>query len=78
MEALIFDFDGLIVDTELPAFNAWQEIYRQHGQELPLEIWSKVIGTDEESSFDPHKYLEELTTVKVTVKTSNLSLCSLV
>lgn len=42
--ALIFDFDGLIVDTEGPAFQAWQEIYREHGAELPLEEWGRRIG----------------------------------
>ncbi len=28
LRALIFDFDGLILDTETPEFHAWQEIYR--------------------------------------------------
>ena len=31
MQGLIFDFDGLIVDTELPAFQTWQEIYQAYG-----------------------------------------------
>ena len=36
--ALIFDFDGLIVDSETPDFVAWQEIYRAHGAELFGEV----------------------------------------
>jgi len=55
---LLFDFDGLIVDTETPSFASWQEIYRQHGQELVLERWAAVIGTI--GGFEPLDYLEEL------------------
>jgi HAD superfamily hydrolase (TIGR01509 family) len=52
IRALIFDFDGLIVDTEVPIFRAWQRIYREHGQELPLERWLTIIGTAS-GPFDP-------------------------
>lgn len=44
MNALIFDFDGLIVDSELPEFLCWQRVYRAHGQRLEIEDWSHVIG----------------------------------
>lgn len=56
--AVIFDFDGLILDTETPEFRAWQEIYRAHGVELALEAWLPCIGTG--SVFDPHAHLEDL------------------
>src|ERR1700694_992569 len=52
IKALIFDFDGLIVDTEVPIFRAWQRIYREHGQELPLDRWLTIIGTAA-GPFDP-------------------------
>ena len=58
VRALLFDFDGLIVDTETPSFASWQEVYREHGQELPLERWAAVIGTI--GGFEPLDYLEEL------------------
>ena len=45
MRALLFDFDGLIVDTESPALAAWRWVYAQHGQELTLDRWSAAIGT---------------------------------
>src|SRR5256714_9778493 len=45
VKALVFDFDGLIVDTEVPIFRVWQRIYRERGQELPLERWLTIIGT---------------------------------
>jgi HAD superfamily hydrolase (TIGR01509 family) len=52
IKALVFDFDGLIVDTEVPIFRAWQRIYREHGQDLPLKQWLTIIGTAS-GPFDP-------------------------
>jgi HAD superfamily hydrolase (TIGR01509 family) len=52
IQALVFDFDGLILDTETPIFQSWQEMYRAYGLELPLELWVTNIGTAEEP-FDP-------------------------
>lgn len=60
MQALIFDFDGLILDTEMPEFVSWQQIYRSLGYELPFEAWSRCIGTSA-SAFDPINYLHSLT-----------------
>lgn len=61
MRALIFDFDGLILDTELPDFRSWQEVYQSYGVSLPLEMWVTIVGGDDESDFEPHEYLESLT-----------------
>ncbi len=58
IKALVFDFDGLIVDTEVPIFRAWQRIYREHGQELPLDRWLTIIGTST-GDFDPVRELGE-------------------
>jgi HAD superfamily hydrolase (TIGR01509 family) len=52
VRAVVFDFDGLILDTETPLFQAWSEVYRQHGQELRVEEWAAVIGHGP-SHFDP-------------------------
>lgn len=52
IRAIIFDFDGLIVDTEGPIFEVWQRIYRERGQELPREQWLSIIGTAS-GPFDP-------------------------
>lgn len=59
MEALLFDFDGLILDTEVPVFEAWQENYRAHGHELPLETYIQCVGSDF-ARFDPKMHLESL------------------
>lgn len=58
LRGLLFDFDGLIVDTETPSLAAWQELYREHGHELPLDRWATVIGTV--GAWDPFELLEEL------------------
>ena len=57
IRALIFDFDGLIVDTEGPGYRAWTEVYATHGCSLPFEKYSACIGTI--GAFDLHGYLEE-------------------
>ena len=59
VQALIFDFDGLILDTEGPEFQAWQEIYTAHGCELRLEVWAQGIGTAADT-FNPYDHLETL------------------
>ncbi|MDM5156403.1 HAD family hydrolase [Bacillus sp. DX1.1] len=48
MKAIIFDFDGLIVDTETIWFQAFQEVVREYGGDLPLEEFAKCIGTTDE------------------------------
>ncbi|HEX2505790.1 MAG TPA: HAD-IA family hydrolase [Gaiellaceae bacterium] len=60
VRGLLFDFDGLLVDTEGPAFRSWQEIYVEHGVELALEEWVANVGTIG-SPFDPVARLESLT-----------------
>jgi putative hydrolase of the HAD superfamily len=57
VRGLIFDFDGLIVDTEGPGFKAWTEVYASHGCALPFDKYSACIGTI--GGFDLHRYLEE-------------------
>ncbi len=58
IQALLFDFDGLLVDTESPSYEAWADVYRQYGHELTIERWSAAIGTLD--GFDPFGDLEGL------------------
>ena len=60
IQALIFDFDGLILDTETPEFTIWEEIYKEHGLEFPREEWGKIIGGDGHGSFDAAEHLSLL------------------
>ena len=56
LRALIFDFDGLIVDTETPWLELVREAYRRHGLELPAEVWRDFVGTHRH----PLEHLREL------------------
>jgi HAD superfamily hydrolase (TIGR01509 family) len=58
IKALIFDFDGLIVDTEMSSYQTWQEIYAEHDCQLPFSTWATCIGGSPQL-FDPCEYLEQ-------------------
>lgn len=60
IRALLFDFDGLILDTEWPDYESWQAVYLSHGQALPVETWGQIVGGNGASDFDPHNHLEQL------------------
>ena len=59
IKALVFDFDGLILDTEVPVLASWQRVYETHGVELPLDTWLETIGTADHD-FDPFAHLQAL------------------
>lgn len=62
VDAVVFDFDGVVLDSEEPEFLAWQAIWAEHGQELDLVRWSECIGTGQElATFDPYAELARLT-----------------
>jgi HAD superfamily hydrolase (TIGR01509 family) len=44
IDALVFDFDGLILDTELPEYTTIKAEFEAHGVELPLDAWHDIIG----------------------------------
>lgn len=58
IKALIFDFDGLILDTEVPVFRSWQELYQSFGCQLPLSSWVHHIGISP-ATYDPFASLEQ-------------------
>ncbi|ETI66750.1 HAD family hydrolase [Neobacillus vireti LMG 21834] len=63
IKAVIFDFDGTIIDTESIWFEVYQEILKETYQmELPLEEFAKSIGTTDEQFF---QYIENQTGKKI-------------
>jgi putative hydrolase of the HAD superfamily len=58
IRALIFDFDGLILETEEPIYRSWKEVYEAHGVALPFELWVKTVGSSNQE-FHPQRHLEE-------------------
>ena len=59
IRAFLFDFDGLILDTELASRAGWQMLYREHGHELPEDLWATLVGTTH-APWSPMEHLEEL------------------
>jgi HAD superfamily hydrolase (TIGR01509 family) len=58
LKAVVFDFDGTILDTESADFQTWCEVYASHGHELNFETWCLGVGTH--GGFDPYGTLEAL------------------
>jgi len=56
--AVVLDFDGLIVDTETPIFEAWLAAYRRRGHSVGLDEWQHALGTH--GGFDPLLHLDSL------------------
>jgi len=57
-KALIFDFDGLIVDTETVIYESWAEIYERNDQILELNTYKNCVGSNFEH-FHPGIELEK-------------------
>jgi HAD superfamily hydrolase (TIGR01509 family) len=60
--ALVFDFDGLVVDTETPEFTAWSEVFAAHGATLAETDWAAAVGYV--GNLDPRRLFEERTGLK--------------
>src|SRR2546422_10063719 len=58
IRAIVFDFDGLILDTEEPVYRSWLEVYQAHGEELPFGRWVQIVGSTT-IGFHPQHHLEE-------------------
>ncbi|GAA5130381.1 HAD family phosphatase [Luteolibacter yonseiensis] len=57
--AVLFDFDGVLVDTEWAIYQAWLRTFRKHGHDLPLATYTRCIGSDF-ATWSPKTHLEEL------------------
>ncbi len=58
--SILFDFDGILVDTEWAIYQAWLGTFRDHGHDLPLSLYTRCIGSDFDA-WSPKTYLEDLT-----------------
>ncbi len=66
LRGIIFDFDGTILDTETPEYEAWQIICAEYDVALPLEVWATGVGIGvDENPFDPCRYLTDHTTYPI-------------
>jgi HAD superfamily hydrolase (TIGR01509 family) len=59
IKAIIFDFDGLIADTETAFLQSWQEVFDRFGVDFPYEKILSSVGADLDAiGFDPYTLLE--------------------
>src|SRR4026207_609889 len=61
IDAIIFDFDGVVIDTETPDLELWQAAFRERGLDLSESMWSKRVGYNEDDAFDPARHYEKVT-----------------
>jgi putative hydrolase of the HAD superfamily len=61
VEALIFDLDGTIIDTETADYQAWKEVYDRYHVELSIDTWRLRVGWANLSMFDPVEHLQSIT-----------------
>jgi HAD superfamily hydrolase (TIGR01509 family) len=61
IRALIFDFDGLLMDTEVPEVETWRELFAEHGVDFPLDTWVRDVVGSTASNFNPATYITSVT-----------------
>ena len=52
LKGILFDFDGLIIDSESAVYQAWQDLYRSWGEELSFTDWQQLVGKSSQEA-DP-------------------------
>lgn len=45
IKGIVFDFDGLILDTETIWYHSFREAFEQHQLDLPLQTFASFVGT---------------------------------
>jgi HAD superfamily hydrolase (TIGR01509 family) len=60
LEGILFDFDGLILDTESTVFQAWSDKFQEHGKQLVIEEWGEILGKSGEELGPIENFLKSL------------------
>jgi HAD superfamily hydrolase (TIGR01509 family) len=63
IKAIIFDFDGVILDSGRMMYLVMTKMFHDYQVDLPLSLWSQAIGT--QHGFDSIKYLEDRAHVQI-------------
>ncbi len=62
IKAIVFDFDGLIIDTETVWYEAFREVAKEYNIDLPLEEFAKCIGTHDDVLYE---YFEQKVGIEI-------------
>jgi beta-phosphoglucomutase-like phosphatase (HAD superfamily) len=58
--ALVFDFDGTIIDTETPVYESWRDTFVHAGVEpIDFDVWAAQIGLADGDAMDVRALLCE-------------------
>ena len=61
-QAVVFDFDGLLMDTESCLLAGWQHEWRQHGPELDVNtFWADHGGDVTQEAGSPRRWARRMT-----------------
>lgn len=65
IKAVVFDFDGLIIDTEFALYEAFRKMLQLDANEFPIADYASYIGTDSKALYD---FILEKTNGKITLE----------
>lgn len=51
IRCILFDMDGVLIDSEPVHFQIWREVFRRHGLEIDFEHYQHCVGSDLNSLF---------------------------
>ena len=69
IKGLIFDFDGLILDTETGEVKVWQEVFQQFGKTFSMDLYLSHIG----HATDNHFVMDHMVDIGMSVEQIDLA-----
>lgn len=60
--ALVFDLDGVLIDSEAVIYSSWSECFSFYGASLSLTEWCTRVGSHQPDRFDPYSALSSRAT----------------
>ena len=65
IKSVVFDFDGLILDTESPELESWESVYQEYGVPFPIKEYIKNIGSVFNDNAPIQYLIEKLVSEKI-------------
>jgi HAD superfamily hydrolase (TIGR01509 family) len=73
-QAIIFDMDGLMVDSEPLSYRAWNQVLQAYGYQMTDDVYHQIIGrrTDQSAEFILRHYPLPITAAAFTAKKTKI------